>query len=130
MYSALINPHFLPFSSCSVEKVWSLHGNGRLCEAVDPVLEGNFQEDEASRLLQIGLLCVQASPELRPSMSIIVKMINDNHGIPQPTQPPFLSPATMESSPFRQPGSTYRSQPESSTHSSRNNMTQSWIEPR
>lgn len=122
MYSALVNAHFLPFSFCSFKKVWSLYGNGRLCEAVDPVLEGNFQEDEASRLLQIGLLCVQASPELRPSMSIIVKMINDNHEIPQPTQPPFLSPATMESSPLRQP--------ESSTHSSGNNMTQSWIEPR
>lgn len=114
----------VPQDSRSIlQKVWSLYGNGRLCEAVDPVLEGNFQEDEASRLLQIGLLCVQASPELRPSMSIIVKMINDNHEIPQPTQPPFLSPATTESSPLRQPES-------STTHSSGNNMTQSWIEPR
>ncbi|KAJ6431130.1 hypothetical protein OIU84_018595 [Salix udensis] len=58
-----------------LQMVWSLHGNGRLCEAVDPVLEGDFQEDEASRLLHIGLLCVQASPELRPSMSKVVKMI-------------------------------------------------------
>ncbi|KAB5537529.1 hypothetical protein DKX38_015062 [Salix brachista] len=113
-----------------LQMVWSLHGNGRLCEAVDPVLEGDFQEDEASRLLHIGLLCVQASPELRPSMSKVVKMIKDSQEIPQPTQPPFLSPAIMEINTVRQPGSSCKSQPESSSHSSGNSMTQSWIEPR
>lgn len=113
-----------------LQMVWSLHGNGTLCEAVDPVLEGDFQEDEASRLLHIGLLCVQASPELRPSMSKVVKMIKESQEIPQPTQPPFLSPAIMEINTVRQPGFSCKSQPESSTQSSGNSMTQSWIEPR
>ncbi|KAF8390450.1 hypothetical protein HHK36_024976 [Tetracentron sinense] len=72
-------------------EVWNLHGLGRLCEAVDPTLEGRFQEEEASRVLQIGLLCTQASAELRPSMSMVVKMLSDNQDIPQPTQPPFLN---------------------------------------
>lgn len=112
-----------------MKKVWNLYGAGRLCEAIDPVLEGNFQEEEASRLLQIGLLCVQASAELRPSMSIIVKMLTDNHGIPQPTQPPFLNPNSTEISRLMQPA-TCNSQPGSHTQSSGNSMTQSWIEPR
>ncbi|KAK3041831.1 hypothetical protein RJ639_000347 [Escallonia herrerae] len=58
-----------------LKDVWNLCGTGRLCEAVDSSLNGNFQEDEASRLLRIGLLCAQASAELRPSMSSVVKMV-------------------------------------------------------
>ena len=65
-------------------KVWNLYKKGRLCEAVDPVLEANFQEVEASRLLQIGLVCAQ-SLMLRPSISVVVKMPTDQHEIPQPT---------------------------------------------
>ncbi|KAA3462642.1 cysteine-rich receptor-like protein kinase 2 isoform X1 [Gossypium australe] len=62
-----------------------------LREVVDPVIEHNFRE-KACRLLQIGLLCVQASTELRPSMSTIVQILTDDTcEIPCPTQPPFLS---------------------------------------
>ncbi|KAF2286706.1 hypothetical protein GH714_023777 [Hevea brasiliensis] len=117
--------------SGSVYKVWNLHGTGRLCEAVDPILDGNFQEEEASRLLQIGLLCVQASAEQRPAMSVVVKMLTNNHEIPQPTQPPpFLNPSnSSEISPHSRPVIS-SSQAESYTQSSGNSMTQSWIEPR
>lgn len=79
-----------------LQTVWDLYVKGRLHEAVDPALAGNFQEGEPSRLLQIGLLCVQASAELRPSMSIVVKMLTGNHEILQPTQPPFLNPNGSE----------------------------------
>lgn len=110
-------------------KVWNLYGTSRLHEAVDPVLEGNHQVKEASQLLQIGLLCAQASAELRPSMSIIVKMLTGNHEILQPTQPPFISSTSAEISP-RIPSETYKSQPSSNTQSSGNTMTESLIEPR
>ncbi|KAK2977479.1 hypothetical protein RJ640_016107, partial [Escallonia rubra] len=59
------------FSHSILQTVWNLCGTGRLREAVDSSLNGNFQEDEASRLLRIGLLCAQASAELRPSMSAV-----------------------------------------------------------
>ena len=78
-------------------KVWNLFGTGKLCEAVDPILEASFEEVEASRLLQVGLLCAQASAELRPSMSVVVKMLTDNHEIPQPTPPPFINSSIGES---------------------------------
>ncbi|KAK7834315.1 cysteine-rich receptor-like protein kinase 3 [Quercus suber] len=110
------NNTFSQYSYTILQMVWNLHGIGRVCEAVDPALKGQFQEDEASRLLQIGLLCVQASAELRPSMSTVVKMLSDNHEIPQPTHPPFLNSSSAE---IRQyiPSRTYNSQPVSGNHS-------------
>ncbi|KAL0004283.1 hypothetical protein SO802_011844 [Lithocarpus litseifolius] len=141
------NNTFSQYSYSILQMVWNLYGIGRVCEAVDPALEGQFQEEEASRLLQIGLLCVQASAELRPSMSTVVKMLSDNHEIPQPTHPPFLNSSSAEisqSGPSRtynsqpesfthslgRPSRTYNSQPESYTHSPGNNSTESGIEPR
>ena len=102
---------------------------GRICEVVDPALEGKFQEEEASRLLLIGLLCVQASAKLRPSMSTVVKMLSDNYEIPQPTQPPFLNSSSAEISQFKLSRNN-NSQPESNTPSSANKMIESGIEPR
>ncbi|KAL3501159.1 hypothetical protein ACH5RR_035608 [Cinchona calisaya] len=113
-----------------LQMIWNLYGTGKLCEAVDPSLQGNFIEEEASRLLQIGLLCVQASAELRPSMSVVVKMLNNQHEIPKPTQPPFLnSSSSSEISPLNRSGSPYF-QSESCTRSSGNDITDSFIEPR
>ena len=102
---------------------------GRLCEVVDPKLEANFQELEASRVLQIGLLCVQASAELRPSMSIIVKMLTGNYDIPQPTQPPFLISNIGQDNQLVPLGAN-NSRLESDTQTSGNSMTESLMEPR
>lgn len=123
------NNSFTQDSLSILQMVWKLYGTGRLYEAVDPSLGGNFQEDMASRVLKVGLLCVQASAELRPSMSLVVKMLTDNHETPQPTQPPFLNSGNAESSPLVK-AETSHSLPESGTQSSKNSMTQSWIEPR
>lgn len=75
-------------------KVWNQYEADKLREVVDPVIDHNFRE-KACRLLQIGLLCVQASTEMRPSMSTVVQMLTDDtREIPCPTQPPFLSPSS------------------------------------
>ncbi|KAK9934628.1 hypothetical protein M0R45_021765 [Rubus argutus] len=122
------------FASNSVsilQTVWDLYGTGQLCNAVDPVLEGKFKNNEASRLLQIGLLCIQASAELRPSMPLVVKMLTDqNLEMPKPTQPPFLNSGSAEFSRHNIISGTSNSLPESHSQSSRNSMTQSLIEPR
>lgn len=70
--------------------VWNLYLSNRMSEAVDPVLEGSFPVEKATRLLHIALLCGQASDELRPSMSKVVKMLRDDSKLPGPMQPPFL----------------------------------------
>lgn len=102
-----------------------------MSEAVDPSIKGIFPEEEASRLLQIGLICVQANAEIRPSMSTIVKTLTRVYEIPQPTQPPFLSSTSSGTvGQFKfQPG-TYFSKPGSYTRSSGNEITESFTEPR
>jgi hypothetical protein len=53
---------------------------------------------EASNVLQIGLLCTQASAALRPSMFEVVEMLNNEKCvIPSPKQPPFLNASVLSS---------------------------------
>ncbi|CAI9752629.1 unnamed protein product [Fraxinus pennsylvanica] len=76
--------------------VWKLYKTNRLTELVDPSLECDFPEHEASRVLKIGLLCTQASVSLRPSMSEVVQMLTDfDCQIPEPNQPPFLNASLL-----------------------------------
>ncbi|KAF3971177.1 hypothetical protein CMV_005199 [Castanea mollissima] len=116
-------------NSSVLQMVWNLYVAGRPCEAVDPELEANFQEEEASRLLQIGLLCVQASAELRPSMPVVVKMLTHSQDIPLPTQPPFLNSSIRGANQIV-PLRAYNFQLESDTQTSGNSMTESLIDPR
>jgi len=113
------------FSFVLLFKVWSLYGSNKLCDIVDTMLEGNYPAEEAYKLLKIGLLCAQASAELRPAMSVVVKMINNNHEITQPTQPPFLNGSSAESSKSILPGNSFH--PRSYTQSSDDSITESLI---
>ena len=67
-----------------------------MAESVDPRMRDDFPANEASMVLQVGLLCTQASVALRPSMAEVVRMlINRDCEIPVPNQPPFLSSSTL-----------------------------------
>ncbi|XP_057774572.1 cysteine-rich receptor-like protein kinase 3 isoform X1 [Salvia miltiorrhiza] len=116
------NNAFSHNSQSIFHKVWNLYGSGNVIEAVDPSMKGKFPEEGAARLLAIGLLCVQANAELRPSMSTVVMMLNGERDVSRPTQPPFLNSASAEFVPF--------SRPDSCTQSSGNEITESIVEPR
>ncbi|KAL1550859.1 cysteine-rich receptor-like protein kinase 3 [Salvia divinorum] len=117
------NNAFSQNSQSILQRVWNLYGSGNVTEAVDPSIKGKFPEEGATRLLGIGLLCVQANAELRPAMSTVVMILNGDRDIYQPTQPPFLNSASAEFiSPFRRP--------ESYTQSSGIEITESIVEPR
>ncbi|KAK4767300.1 hypothetical protein SAY86_015050 [Trapa natans] len=58
-------------------KVWDAYKEGKLVEVVDPVLGKDFSEEEASRFLKVGLLCVQEAARNRPRMSAAVKMLTN-----------------------------------------------------
>ncbi|VFQ87017.1 unnamed protein product [Cuscuta campestris] len=58
-----------------LEKVWRLYEREELVLLVDSSLDGQFDAEQACRFLQIGLLCTQDNPKLRPSMSRVVKML-------------------------------------------------------
>ncbi|KAF9608840.1 hypothetical protein IFM89_011878 [Coptis chinensis] len=57
-----------------LEWAWNLNGNNHGLELVDPILN-SFNEEEAIRLLGVGLLCTQTSPTMRPPMSRVVAML-------------------------------------------------------
>ncbi|KAK3140852.1 hypothetical protein QOZ80_5AG0406700 [Eleusine coracana subsp. coracana] len=73
-----------------VEWVWGLHGEGRVLEAVDPWLGGEFDEGEARRAVLVGLACSSPEPALRPGMRAVVQMLSGE------ADPPFV-PATRPS---------------------------------
>ncbi|XP_038970403.1 probable LRR receptor-like serine/threonine-protein kinase At1g56140 [Phoenix dactylifera] len=57
-----------------LEWAWNLRENRRELEMVDPWLS-SFNEEEAIRIINVALLCTQASPMLRPPMSRVVAML-------------------------------------------------------
>ncbi|KAG6790661.1 hypothetical protein POTOM_006824 [Populus tomentosa] len=58
-----------------LERTWELYERRELVSLVDSSLNGDFNAEEACRFLKIGLLCTQDDPNLRPSMSTVVKML-------------------------------------------------------
>jgi hypothetical protein len=67
-----------------------------ITDMIDPGLKDSFPEKQAETVLQIGLLCTQASPRLRPFMNEVVSMLaNAKSEIPSPKQPPFLNASVL-----------------------------------
>ncbi|KAK4275517.1 hypothetical protein QN277_018588 [Acacia crassicarpa] len=52
-----------------------LQGKGRLIELVDPELGSEYSREEAMVILNVALLCTNASPALRPTMSQVLSML-------------------------------------------------------
>ncbi|PKI66366.1 hypothetical protein CRG98_013168 [Punica granatum] len=81
-----------------LQSVWRDYKSRNLHESMDPALGEDFPDMEVANVLQIGLLCTQASAELRPSMPEVVEMLNNKHCVvPDPKQPPFLSASVLSS---------------------------------
>ncbi|PRQ53993.1 putative protein kinase RLK-Pelle-DLSV family [Rosa chinensis] len=82
-----------------LHKVWKHYRSNELADVVDPCLRDHeLPAKEVSNVLQIGLLCTQASVALRPSMAEVFLMLtaNKESDIPIPNQPPFLNATTLE----------------------------------
>lgn len=56
-------------------KVKKLEREKKLDAIVDPNLNRNYDGHEVEMMIQIALLCTQASPEDRPPMSDVVRML-------------------------------------------------------
>ncbi|KAK3439936.1 hypothetical protein EUGRSUZ_B00274 [Eucalyptus grandis] len=83
-------------SNLVLQLVWKHYKSNNLAACIDPALQGKFSVLEASNVLQISLLCTQASMELRPPMPGVVEMLHDKDRIiPQPNQPPFLNASVL-----------------------------------
>jgi len=53
----------------------SLHEQDKLLDLIDQQLNNNVLDDEAQRVLDVALLCVQTSASRRPSMSHVLTML-------------------------------------------------------
>uniref|UniRef100_F6GSL9 Cysteine-rich receptor-like protein kinase 1 n=1 Tax=Vitis vinifera TaxID=29760 RepID=F6GSL9_VITVI len=90
---------FVQGSDSVLQTVWKHYKSNSVVRSVDPSLKGDFPLNEARNVVQIGLLCTQASFALRPSMSQVVQMLTDqNSVIPEPMQPPFLNASVLDPS--------------------------------
>ncbi|KAF3788381.1 Inactive protein kinase [Nymphaea thermarum] len=58
-----------------LQLTYRLKETGDLLKLVDPELGANFSKEEALVILNVALLCTNASPSLRPDMSKVVDMI-------------------------------------------------------
>ncbi|XP_047311816.1 putative serine/threonine-protein kinase isoform X2 [Impatiens glandulifera] len=59
-----------------VDKAWEMYKDGRLLEMMDPIMNGDFDKEEANRLLKFGLICVQELSRMRPRMTMAVKILS------------------------------------------------------
>ncbi|XP_031273166.1 probable LRR receptor-like serine/threonine-protein kinase At1g29720 [Pistacia vera] len=60
---------------CLLDWTFNLQQKGNLMEILDPKLEYKFDKEEAERMVKVALLCCNASPALRPTMSEVVSML-------------------------------------------------------
>ncbi|KAF2303571.1 hypothetical protein GH714_019250 [Hevea brasiliensis] len=70
--------------------VWELWSEGRALELIDLSLKESYIPHEVSRCIQIGLLCVQEDAMDRPTMLVVVLMLNSEMALPSPKQPAFI----------------------------------------
>ncbi|CAD6341399.1 unnamed protein product [Miscanthus lutarioriparius] len=81
-----------------LEWVWKLHGAGRVLEAVDPRLAGGYDEEEAERLLLLGLACSHPNPRQRPKAQAILQNLQTRSVPPLPvpmSKPVFMWPVPL-----------------------------------
>ncbi|TVT98132.1 hypothetical protein EJB05_56584, partial [Eragrostis curvula] len=71
---------------------WNLWEDGTTENFVDASVKENCPLDEASRYIQIGLLCIQDNPDCRPQMSEVVPMLeNKSTPLPIPMHPVYFA---------------------------------------
>ncbi|XP_057873798.2 L-type lectin-domain containing receptor kinase IX.1-like [Cryptomeria japonica] len=65
-----------------VEWVWDLYGKGKVLDAADEKLGGNFNAEDMERLMVVGLLCSNLDPTSRPKMKEVIKILKREAELP------------------------------------------------
>ncbi|KAG6640817.1 probable L-type lectin-domain containing receptor kinase S.5 [Carya illinoinensis] len=75
--------------------LWELHRREGILDAVDPRLDGKFDEEGMKRMLVLGLACCHPNPHHRPSMKTVLQVIIGEAPLPPvPNErPAFVWPA-------------------------------------
>ncbi|PRQ31115.1 putative protein kinase RLK-Pelle-L-LEC family [Rosa chinensis] len=72
-----------------VEWVWELYGDGKIIEAADPKLRGEFDVKQMECLLMVGLWCARPDYNFRPLIQEAIRVLNFE--VPLPVLPPKMS---------------------------------------
>ncbi|KAG5561042.1 hypothetical protein RHGRI_004155 [Rhododendron griersonianum] len=59
-------------------------------DLVDPKLGSDFNKEEAMRMTKVALICTNPSPALRPTMSVVVSMLEGKLGIEELVNDPRI----------------------------------------
>ncbi|KAL7592393.1 hypothetical protein Lser_V15G35267 [Lactuca serriola] len=70
---------------------WRMHNEGRTMELIDSTFCKSSDPCEVLRSVEVGLLCVQQSPDDRPEMSSVVLMLGNEGAMLKPKQPAFFT---------------------------------------
>ncbi|KAI6703551.1 hypothetical protein NL676_012687 [Syzygium grande] len=84
------NNSFVPSDECLCLLDWAcqLQQSGNLMELVDEKLKPEIDRGEAEMVIKVVLLCTNASPSLRPTMSEVVNMLEGRATVPDPIPEP------------------------------------------
>ncbi|XP_022714577.1 uncharacterized protein LOC111274223, partial [Durio zibethinus] len=74
--------------TCLLDWACNLQQTGKLLELVDDKLGTEFNKVEAEGMIKIALLCTNASPSLRPTMSEVVGMLEGTINVPESVPDP------------------------------------------
>ena len=71
---------------------WHLWEGGRCLELLETSIVEEIHAAEASRYINIALMCVQERADNRPTMSTVVAMLNnENFILPEPKHPAYFN---------------------------------------
>ncbi|KAL5199054.1 hypothetical protein ABZP36_002566 [Zizania latifolia] len=82
-------------SSNLIAHTWMLWQEGRNLELLDPAVRGECtagELEQAATCIQVGLLCVQESPDERPPMADVIHMLSREKAPGQPRRPVLCTP--------------------------------------
>ncbi|KAK4857616.1 hypothetical protein QYF36_003500 [Acer negundo] len=81
---------------CLVDLAFNLQQNGNLMEIMDPILEDKFDKEEAEKMIRVALLCSNADPALRPTMSEVVSMLESRTIVQEVASDPSIYGADLQ----------------------------------
>ena len=65
-------------------------------EIVDPMLEEKFDKEEVEKMIRVALLCSNADPALRPTMSEVVSMLESQTIVQEVASDPSIYGADLQ----------------------------------
>ncbi|KAI7756300.1 hypothetical protein M8C21_012458, partial [Ambrosia artemisiifolia] len=68
---------------------FKLYEKGKIAEIMDPMLATSADPNQVATCTQIGLLCTQSDPKLRPTMRQVTVMLSKGGALDEPTKPGY-----------------------------------------